>query len=219
MNIQYYGHSCFKISLKPAGRGQNEVVLFIDPFDKSIGLRPPQGQADFVLVSHDHPDHNNVEALKGEPRVIDLPGEYSVRGVNVIGIPSFHDDKQGTERGQNTIFIIDGEELKLCHLGDLGTDLTEKQLEKIGTVNVLFVPIGGNYTIDYKKAIETIKKIEPNIVIPIHFKLKGTTENIEDETKFCSEMGYCVKDRPSKLNLKSKDMEGKNMEIIVMGIE
>jgi L-ascorbate metabolism protein UlaG (beta-lactamase superfamily) len=219
MNIQYYGHSCFKISLKPAGRGQNEVVLFIDPFDKSVGLRPPQGQADLALVSHHHHDHDNVEALKGDPCVIDLPGEYSVKGVNIIGIPSFHDSKEGAERGSNTIFIVDGEELKLCHLGDLGTDLSEKQLEKIGTVNILFVPIGGNYTIDYKKAIETIKKIEPNIIIPMHFKLKGTTVDIDDETKFCSEMGYCVKDRPSKLNLKSKDMEGKNMEIIVMGIE
>ena len=106
MNIQYYGHSCFKISLKPAGRGQNEVVFFIDPFDKSVGLRPPQGQADFVLVSHDHSDHNNAEALKGEPRIIDLPGEYSVKGVNVIGIPSFHDDVLGKERGLNTIFLI-----------------------------------------------------------------------------------------------------------------
>ena len=219
MNIQYYGHSCFKISIKPAGRGQEEVNLFIDPFDKSIGLRPPQGQADVVLVSHNHPDHNNVEALKGEPRVIDLPGEYSVRGINIIGIPSFHDANSGKDKGLNTIYLVDSEEIKICHLGDLGSDLTEKQLEKIGTVNVLMIPIGGNYTIDYKKAIELIKKIEPNIIIPIHFKLKGTTADIEDESKFCSEMGYCVKERPSKLNLKSKDFEGKNMEIVIMGIE
>lgn len=220
MNIQYYGHSCFKVSLKPAGRGQEEVTLFFDPFDKSIGLRPPQSQADLVLVSHQHNDHNNVEALKGEPRVIDLPGEYSVKGVNIIGIPSFHDTVQGQERGLNTIFLVDGEDIKLCHLGDLGTDLDEKQLEKIGTVNVLFVPIGGGgYTIDYKKAIETIKKIEPNIVIPMHFHLKNSTVKIDDEAKFCSEMGYCAKERPSKINLKSKDLEGKNMEIIVMGIE
>ncbi|MEI6587956.1 MAG: MBL fold metallo-hydrolase [Candidatus Moraniibacteriota bacterium] len=219
MNIQYYGHSCFKISLKPAGRGQNEVVFFIDPFDKSVGLRPPQGQADFVLVSHNHSDHNNTEALKGEPRIIDLPGEYSVKGVNVIGIPSFHDDVLGKERGLNTIFLIDSEEMKICHLGDLGSDLNEKQLEKIGTVNVLMVPIGGKYTIDYKKAIETIKKIEPNIIIPIHFKMKNSSADIDDESKFCLEMGYCVKERPSKLNLKSKDLEGKNMEILIMGIE
>lgn len=219
MNIQYYGHSCFKISVKPAGRGQEEVFFFIDPFDKSVGLRPPQGSADFVLVTHDHKDHNNVEALKGEPRVIDLPGEYSIKGVNIIGIPSYHDAVQGKEKGKNTIYLIESEEIKICHLGDLGHDLDEKQLEKIGGVNVLMIPIGGKYSLDYKKAIENIKKIEPNIVIPIHFKMKNSLKDIDDESKFCLEMGYCAKERPSKLNLKSKDFEGKNMEIVIMGIE
>ncbi|HAI74460.1 MAG TPA: lactamase [Candidatus Moranbacteria bacterium] len=219
MNIQYYGHSCFKISVKPAGRGQEEVVFFIDPFDKSVGLRPPQGSADFVLVTHNHPDHNNVEALKGEPRVIDLPGEYSIKGVNIIGIPSYHDAVQGKEKGLNTIYLIESEEIKICHLGDLGHDLDEKQLEKINTANILMIPIGGKYTLDYKKAIENIKKIEPNIIIPIHFKMKNSATDVDDESKFCLEMGYCAKERPSKLNLKSKDFEGKNMEIIVMGIE
>lgn len=219
MNIQYYGHSCFKISVKPAGRGQEEVVFFIDPFDKSTGLRPPQGSADFVLVTHNHHDHNNATALKGDPRIIDLPGEYSIKGVNIIGIPSYHDDTQGKERGQNTIYLIESEEIKICHLGDLGHDIDEKQLEKIGTVNVLMIPIGGKYTLDYKKAIENIKKIEPNIVIPIHFKMKNSAIDIDNESKFCLEMGYCAKERPSKLNLKSKDFEGKNREIVVMGIE
>ena len=79
MNIQYYGHSCFKLTTKPAGRGQEDVTVFIDPFGKVVGLRPPQGQANIVLVSHDHPDHNNVAALKGDPSIIDIPGEYSRR--------------------------------------------------------------------------------------------------------------------------------------------
>ena len=219
MNIQYYGHSCFKITLKPAGRGQEDIVFFIDPFDKSTGLRPPQGQADFVLVTHDHHDHNNVEALKGDPTVIDLPGEFSIKGINIIGVSSYHDENNGKDHGANTIFLVDGEDIKLCHLGDLGSDLDEKQLEKIGTVNVLMVPIGGKYTLDYKKAIDVIKKIEPNIIIPIHFKLKNSTIDIEDEAKFCSEMGNCSAERPSKLNLKAKDFEGKNMEVVVMGIE
>lgn len=196
------------------------MVFFIDPFDKSVGLRPPQGSADFVLVTHNHHDHNNAAALKGDPRVIDLPGEYSVKGVNIIGIPSFHDAVQGKEKGPNTIYLIESEEIKICHLGDLGHDLDEKQLEKIGGVNVLMIPIGGKYTLDHKKAVENIKKIEPNIVIPIHFKMKDPAiDNIDDESKFCLEMGYCAKERPSKLNLKTKDFEGKNMETMVMGIE
>ena len=142
MNIQYYGHSCFKITTKPAGRGQEDVNAFIDPFDKSIGLRPPQGQADIVLVTHDHSDHNNVEALKGNPFIVDIPGEYSIKGINVVGINSQHG---GDVDMSNTIFIIESEDIKICHLGDLGDDLTEKQLSEIDGVDILMIPIGGKY--------------------------------------------------------------------------
>ena len=219
MNIQYYGHSCFKITTKPAGRGQNDVIVFLDPFSKKIGLRPPQGQADIVLVSHDHSDHNNVEALKGEPDVIDIPGEYSVKGINIVGMKTFHDDKNGEERGLNTEFLLDSEDLRVCHLGDLGADLTEKQLEAIDAVDVLMIPIGGKYTIDSKKAMELVRKIEPKIVIPMHYKMEGTTADIADEKSFCAEIGNCPTGKVSKLNLKKKDLEGKSMETILMGVE
>ena len=219
MIIQYYGHSCFKITTKPAGRGKDDVAVFFDPFDKSVGLRPPQGQADLVLVSHNHADHNNVEALKGEPYVIDIPGEYSAKGANIIGIASSHDDKNGAERGENTIYVLEAEDLRICHLGDLGSDLSEKQLEKINGIDILMVPIGGGYTIDGKKAVDIIKKIEPKIIIPMHYKIKGSTVNIDDEKKFCNEAGNCPKERISKINIKEKDLEGKNMEVVLMDIE
>ncbi len=219
MQIQYYGHSCFKITTKPAGRGQDDVVIFIDPFDKSVGLRPPQGNANLVLVTHDHPDHNNVEALKGEPSVIDIPGEYSVKGVNIMGISAYHDAKEGAERGQNTIFVLESEEMRICHLGDLGHDLTEKQLEVINGVDILMVPIGGKYTIDGEKACDVVRKIEPNMVVPMHYKINGSTVDVADEKKFCSEMGNCPKDKISKFNIKKKDLEEKNMEVVLMGIE
>lgn len=219
MNIQYYGHSCFKITTKPAGRGQEDVNAFIDPFDKNVGLRPPQGQADLVLVTHDHSDHNNVEALKGNPYVINIPGEYSVKGINIIGLNSFHDNKEGAERGINTIYILESEDLKVCHLGDLGGELNEKQMEEIDGVDVLMIPIGGKYTLDYKKAIELIRKIEPAIVIPMHYKMKGSTLDADDEKKFCNEIGNCVSGRTSKINIKKKDLEGKSMEVVVMDIE
>ena len=215
MNIQYYGHSCFKISTKPAGRGQEEVNIFLDPFDKKIGLRPPQGQADLVLTSHAHADHSNVEVLKGNPTVIDIPGEYSVKGINIVGIRSFHDEKEGQDRGQNTIFILETEDIRVCHLGDLGTDLNEKQLEELDGVDILMIPIGGKYTIDGKKAMEIIRKVEPKIAIPMHYKITGSTADIEDEKKFCSEIGNCLA-KVSKLNIKKKDLEGKEGEIVVI---
>lgn len=217
MNIQYYGHSCFKITTKPAGRGQGDIIIFLDPFDKRIGLRPPQGQADLVLVTHEHSDHNNAEALKGEPAVINIPGEYSVKGVNIIGLASEHGPTKNPVI--NTIYVLESEDLKICHLGDLGGDLSEKQLEEVDGVDVLMIPVGGNYTINAKKAVELIKKIEPAIIIPMHYKMVGTTADIDSEKKFCDEIGNCPKERPSKINLKKKELEGKSMEVIVMGID
>ena len=219
MQIQYYGHSCFKLTAKPAGRATDDVTIFFDPFGKELGLRPPQGQTDIIFVSHEHHDHNNVDALKGDPVIIDTPGEYAVKGINVIGLDSFHDEKEGTERGHSTIFILEAEDLKICHLGDLGSDLSGKQLEEIDGVDILFVPIGGKYTIDGKKAAELVRKIEPIIVIPMHYKVAGSTMDISDEQAFCSAMGSCPKEKTAKLNIKKKDLEGKGMEVVLMNHE
>ena len=219
MQIQYYGHSCFKLTTKPAGRATEDIVIFFDPFGKEIGLRPPQGQADIVFVSHEHVGHNNTDALKGEPVIIRTPGEYSVKGINVIGIDTFHDTSDGNVRGRSTSFILEMEELKICHLGDLGGDLSGKQLEEIDGVDVLFIPIGGKNTLDGKKAAEIIRKIEPIIVIPMHYKVSGSIPEIDDEKKFCNEMGNCPKEKIAKLNIKKKDLEGKSMEIIIMDQE
>lgn len=218
MNIQYYGHSCFKITTKPAGRATEDVVIFFDPFDKSTGLRPPQGQATIVFVSHPHPDHNNTSAIKGNPIIINTPGEYSIKGIDAVGMDSFHDDQNGLKRGHNTIFVINSEELSICHLGDLGSDLTSQQLEEL-KADILFVPIGGKHTIDGKKAAEIVRKIEPTIVIPMHYKMKNSTVDIDDEKKFCSEIGNCPKEKVSKLNIKKKELEGKNMEVVLMDVE
>lgn len=218
MNIQYYGHSCFKITTKPAGRATEDVTIFFDPFDKSVGLRPPQGQADIVFVSHQHTDHNNVDALKGNPLVINTPGEYAIKGINAVGIETFHDTTEGSEKGKNNVFTLDSEDLKVCHLGDLGTDLSSHQMEEMD-VDILFVPIGGKYTLDGEKAADLVRKIEPKIVIPMHYKINGSTMDIDTEKKFCSEMGNCPKEKISKINVKKKDLEGKSMEVILMDIE
>lgn len=219
MLIQYYGQSCFKVTTKPAGRATDDITVFFDPFEKELGIRPPQGQADIVFVSHAHYDHNNVGAIKGDPVVIETPGEYAAKGINVVGIDSFHDDKEGTERGRSTIFILEAEDLKICHLGDLGSDLNGKQLEEIDGVDILFIPVGGNFTIDGKRAAELVRKIEPSIVIPMHYKVSGIKEEIDDEKKFCTEMGNCPKEKVTKLNIKKKDLEGKSMEIVLMDHE
>lgn len=219
MLIQYYGQSCFKLTTKPGGRATDDIVIFFDPFDKECGIRPPQGQADVVFVSHDHHDHNNVSAIKGEPVVINTPGEFAVKGINIVGLDSFHDSADGADRGRSTIYILEVEELKICHLGDLGCDLTGKQLEEIDGVDILFIPVGGKFTIDGKKATELIKKIEPSIVIPMHYKIPGLTIDIDDEKKFCAEMGNCPSEKVAKFNIKKKDLEEKKMEVVLMNNE
>lgn len=219
MQIQYYGHSCFKITTKPAGRATEDIVVFLDPFDKETGLRPPQGHADVVFVSHNHHDHNNVDALKDDPVVIDTPGEYSVKGINVVGVDVFHDDKEGAERGRVTAFVLETEDIKICHLGDLGGELNAKQLDEIDGVDILLIPVGGNFTIDGKKAAEITKKIEPAIVIPMHYKVPGSTIDISDEKLFCDEIGSCPTEKVAKLTLKKKDLDDKKMEAVIMNHE
>jgi L-ascorbate metabolism protein UlaG (beta-lactamase superfamily) len=219
MNIQYYGHSCFKITTKPAGRATDDVVVFIDPFDKSVGLRPPQGQANAVFITHNHPDHNNFSALKGDPMIIDTPGEYSIKGINVTGIDIFHGEFQAGKKEHNTIFIMEVEDMKICHVGDLGEDIAPETLEMIEGVDVLFIPVGGKYTIGGKKAAEICRKTEPKIIIPMHYKMNGSTVDIDTEKKFCTEMGNCPSEKVNRLNLKKKDLEEKMMEVVLMGIE
>ena len=143
-----------------------------------------------LLVTHDHPDHNNVKGVKGTPFVIQGPGEYEVKEVFIHGIPSFHDDKEGKERGLNTIYVIEAEEMRFCHLGDLGQkQLTDEQLEKIEAVDVLMIPVGGKYTIDSSEAQKIISQIEPKIVIPMHYALPKSNSKLDDVSKFLKTMG------------------------------
>ena len=217
MTIQWYGHACFKISTKPEGRGSGEdVVIFTDPYKKEIGLRPPQGKADIVTVSHDHFDHNNAEALKGEPAVLDLPGEYSIKGVSIKGVNSHHDKKEGAERGLNTIFVFESEGIRICHLGDLATSLNNKQLEEINGVDVLAIPVGGKNSLNGKEAKAVIDQVEPNIVLPMHYKIRGSKFQGDDEKVFCKEIGTCPREKLSKLVLKKKDLEEKKSEVVLM---
>lgn len=216
MIISWYGHSCFKIQTRPK-RGSEEITIFTDPFDRAIGLRPPQGHADIVTISHSHFDHNNTSALKDDPFVVDAPGEYSIKSVAIEGIDSFHDDKKGEERGRNTIFLIESEEIRICHLGDQGDILTEKQVEALGEVDILMVPVGGKYTLDSEKAEKVVGQIEPKIIIPMHYKVKDLKIDIADEKEFCKAFGE-KSNGETKLVIKKKDLEEIENKLILLGI-
>lgn len=183
MTINWYGQSCFRLESKGTS-------ILIDPFDKAIGLRPPRVNDNIVLVTHEHYDHNNVAGAPAEAFLVRGPGEYEKSGVYIEGVKSFHDNSQGSQRGLNTIYVLRFEDVRLCHLGDLGqNELTEEQIEAIGDVDVLFIPVGGNYTIDGAQAAKIVSEIEPKIIVPMHYKVPGLTIDIDGPQKFLKEIG------------------------------
>lgn len=187
----------------------------IDPFSKDIGLKPPKIKDNLVLVSHHHYDHANVGEINPEAFLIDGPGEYEKQGISVRGIQSFHDKSGGKERGLNTIYIIKVEDMIVCHLGDFGQDkFEEHQLEDIGDIDILMIPVGGVYTIDYKEAINVISQIEPKIVIPMHYKIKDLNINLEGPEKFLKEIGL-TPEKTDKLKINKKTLPAEETKLIL----
>lgn len=184
MIIQWLGQSFFKVETK------NQIIA-LDPFSEdAAGLKPSRFKADLLLISHPHSDHNNKSAILGEPFVLEGPGEIEKEGIFIEGILSYHDNRSGRDRGLNTIYKIKTEDLTLCHLGDLGEKiLKEETLEKLSDIDILLIPIGGNYTIDAEEAIAIINQIEPKIIIPMHYQLKGSKIKLETLEKFLKAFG------------------------------
>lgn len=191
MVIEWIAHACFRVTLED-GR-----CLVFDPFC-NIGYQMPKIRADLVTVSHGHFDHNAVDALTGDFRVFDKAGTYAVDGVEIRGIPSFHDDAHGEKRGGNLIFRVRAEGLTLTHLGDLGHVPDETLYQELVGTDVLMIPVGGNYTIDAVQALEICRRVEPNIILPMHYKTPGLTVDVARRHLFeevvkgyfdCSQLG------------------------------
>ena len=211
MTINWYGHSCFKITNQGG-----HLTIITDPFDKKVGLSPPRGNADIVTVSHDHFDHNNIKAIGGQPFIINSPGEYETKTITINGISSFHDKKKGEERGTSTIYRIEVDGIRICHMGDFGQErLSDNQLETLGQVDILTIPVGGNYTINGIQAAKIANQIEPAIIIPMHYKIPNLTVDINDPKEFLKEMGANGIKPVDKLTLKKKDLSNKEMEVVL----
>jgi len=178
MKISWLGHSCFRIE-----DSQGKVIV-TDPFDETVGYEVPHVKADVVTVSHDHFDHNNVKAIKGDPVVVKGPGNQVAAGIEFAGTATYHDEEGGKLRGPNTIFCFRMDDLNVCHLGDLGHTLSEKLVEFLGEVDVMMVPVGGVFTIDSKGAKKVIEQVKPRLVIPMHFKTKALKFDIEGVDPF-----------------------------------
>lgn len=214
MKIAWYGQACFRLTIKI--KNGDKITIITDPFSKDVGLKPPRGSADIITVSHDHYDHNNVKNISGDPFIIEGPGEYDVKGIFIKGIYSFHDNSKGEERGSNAIYVIKAEEMKICHLGDLGqNELSSAQLDQIGDVDVLMIPVGGTYTINGSEAVQIINQIGPKIVIPMHYKIPKLNIKLNNVDKFLEEIG-AKKEIMEEFSIQQKDLIEEEMKTIVM---
>jgi len=178
MKIKWFGHACFLLE------AEDGTKVITDPFDESVGYRIPEEKADIVTVSHSHFDHNAVDLLQGNPEVVKGVGEKKIKGIIFKGIKSFHDKSKGAQRGTNTIFVFALDGVRLCHLGDLGHLLSSEQQEEIGEVDVLFIPVGGTFTIDGREAREVSKQLNPKLIIPMHYKTESCSIGIDSCEKF-----------------------------------
>ncbi len=212
MNIVWHGQSFFEIIIKNKKEGETKIA--IDPFEADfVGLKFPKTEADIVLISHNHKDHSNAKAIGGSPFVVDTPGEYEIKDVFVKGISAFHDNSNGKERGLVIMFTIMAEGMKVVFLSDLGQkELGSQQVEDLGNVDILLIPVGGIYTIGAKDASEIISQIEPGIVIPMHYKVPNLKIELDDVSKFLKEMGEESTEPQPKLKVSPRDLPSEEDE-------
>ena len=193
MEITWYGHSCFRLTER------NYATVVTDPYDsKAVGYDALKLKADIVTVSHDAPGHANLDAVKGTEHVIDGAGEFEIGGVFITAVQTAGGGKKTKDKTRNTLYVFDYEGITVAHLGDLQEVPTQSEVEALGTVNVLLIPVGGGSSLNAAKAAEVVSVIEPNLVIPMHYATDGAKIKLEPLNKFLKEMGLGkVESQPS----------------------
>ena len=212
MIIRWLGHACFLIT------SETGVRVLIDPFDASVGYKIPAVEADVVLTTHDHSDHNAINVVKGQPQVIKGSGQHQAKGISFTGVLSFHDTTAGSQRGRNTIFVFELDGVRVCHLGDLGHVLEHKQAGHIGPVDVLFIPVGGVFTIGARDADKVIEHLRPRIVIPMHYKTPAINLPIEPVDKFLANKPNVQRLDSNELTITSEQLPTETTVIVLTWI-
>jgi L-ascorbate metabolism protein UlaG (beta-lactamase superfamily) len=208
MEITWLGHCCFRIRAK-------EATIVTDPCDKSTGYSLGRPTADLVTVSSDGPAHNNVAGVAGDPRVINAPGEFEIAGVSVIGLTTYRDKEKGAVSGRNVAYVIDVEELRIVHLGSIGHVPSSEQVEEMGSVDILFVPVGGGTSLDAPPAAEAVNLIEPKLVIPMLFRTDIEKAQLDPVDRFLKEMGSKAAETHAKIAV-TRSSVPEEMQVIVL---
>jgi L-ascorbate metabolism protein UlaG (beta-lactamase superfamily) len=200
LQIRWHGHACFEI--------KNDVTLVTDPHDgKSIGIPAPTVLGDIILVSHDHYDHNSVKTVEKEgSKVVTDSRKRNISDIEIFGVGSFHDEAKGAKRGSNIMYKFTIDEIKFCHLGDLGHDIDDDVVKEISDVDILFVPIGGTFTVDDKQAWNVINKINPKIIVPMHYKIGGLSLPIAGIDPFLEQAKHKVIHVGNEIDIEKDDL-------------
>jgi len=200
LQIRWHGHSCFEIT--------NDMTVVTDPHDgRSIGIPTPSVAGDIILVSHDHFDHNSIKTVeKEDSKIIKDDRKRNISNIEIRGIETFHDEARGAKRGKNIMYKFTMEGVNFCHMGDLGHELDDETAQKIGDVDILFIPVGGNFTIDDKQAWNVINKIKPKIIIPMHYRIGGLSIPIAGIDPFLSRSRYKVLKVGNEIDIEKEDL-------------
>ena len=206
LQIRWHGHSCFEIT--------NDVTLVTDPHDgKSIGIPAPSVAGDVILVSHDHYDHNSVKTVeKEDSKVVTDERKKNISNIEIKGIESFHDECDGAKRGKNIIYKFIMDDVSFCHLGDLGHELDDDAVQKIGDVDILFIPVGGTFTVDAEQAWKVINSIKPKIAIPMNYKIGGLSLPIDGVDPFLEKNIFKTLKVGNEIDIEKEDLPSE-MEI------
>lgn len=211
MKIKWLGHACFLIT------SDSGLKIITDPYIQESGLKYSaiDESADIVTVSHDHFDHNNVSAVKGNPEIVKGSGTRTVKGIQFRGIATYHDEAKGAQRGNNVVFCFSIDGIKVCHLGDLGHRLRKEEIAEIGAVDVLLVPVGGFFTIDARVASQVCEDLKPKVVIPMHFKTPKCDFPISQVDDFLAGKPNVKRLNSSEAGFKASELP-QNIEIVVL---
>ncbi|HHV60870.1 MAG TPA: MBL fold metallo-hydrolase [Clostridiaceae bacterium] len=201
MKIKWFGHACFLLTSKGG------IRILTDPFDASVGYKVPEVEADIVTTSHDHYDHSYIRMAKGDFTHIRKPGDFNVHGISITGVSTYHDQDKGTQRGQNIVYKFTVDDVRVCHLGDLGHIPDLAQVERIGPVDVLLLPVGGTYTIDASDAVEVMKLLKPAVTIPMHYKTPPLKFRLDSVDNFLLLAGGGQRVRKQEVEI-SNDLRG-----------
>jgi L-ascorbate metabolism protein UlaG (beta-lactamase superfamily) len=199
LDVTWLGHGCFRL------RGRSAAVV-TDPYPPAIGLKLSRLDADLVTVSHEHENHNYTQVVR-DAYEIRGPGEYEVAGVSVIGVPTYHDAEKGAKHGRNTVYLIEIDDVRICHLGDLGHKLDDAEAEAISAPDVLLVPVGGHTAIDAAQAAEVVRQLEPRYVVPMHYAIPGLKLQLDSLDRFLKEMAVTASEPQPKLSVQKSSGE------------